>query len=281
MVNIIDLASSYEYNSLQYSDLEDIEGAITYINTEESIFLYQKTDIKKELYWISKSVNNIQIFWAAKSKESFFQGLNKTIRYVRENLPDTEKIFIEFIPESFLDDMINVGFNIVSEWIDFFNEDLQALNINAKNSINIRTLKDHEITMASKVTKSCLNYSRGFTGESEEIIKEWYNTENSCLFAAELDNEVVGICFVKLYGFDSEKGTILWIRELAVNPKYHSKGIGGELIISGIKWGIEKGAKRSFLACDAENVHAIRLYERLNYKRKSKRGQINMEFTLV
>lgn len=51
-------------------------------------------------------------------------------------------------------------------------------------------------------------------------------------------------------------------------------------IVHGINWGIENGAKRSFLAVDAENINAIKLYKSLGYKRKDERGQINMELTL-
>lgn len=280
MENIINLANKYKYNSLEYVDLEDIANAVMYINTNNNIFLYQKANIKKELYWDSKSKDNIELFWASESKDSFFQGLIKTINFIKQKEIKTEKIYVEFIPEDFLDEMNSAGFKVVSEWVDFWNSDLCSYHVELKKTINIRPISNSEITIAGDVTRSCLGYSRGFTGESNEIIKEWSESENACLFVAELDNKIVGICFVMLYGFDSEKGTVLWIRELAVNPKYQSMGIGREMITYGFKWGIEKGAKRSFLACDAENLNAIKLYESLNYKRKDERGQINMEISL-
>jgi ribosomal protein S18 acetylase RimI-like enzyme len=280
MENIINLANQYKYNSLQYVDSEDIENAAIYINTNENIFLYQKSNLEKELYWDSKSKDNIQLFWASKSKESFFQGLLETINFIKQNEIKAEKMYVEFIPEDFLEKMNSAGFEIVSEWVDFWNSDLSSFNVDLTKSINIRPLNNDEITIAGDVTRSCLGYSRGFTGESDGIIKEWGESENSYVFVAELDNKIVGVCLVMLYGFESEKGTVLWIREVAVNPKYQSKGIGREMITYGIKWGIEKGAKRSFLACDVENLNAIKLYESLNYKRKDERGQINMEIVL-
>lgn len=280
MESIINLANQYKYNSLQYVDSEDIANAVIYINTNENIFLYQKSNMKKELYWNSKSKDNIQLFWCSKSKDSFFQGLTKTINFIKQNEIKTEKIYIEFISEDFLDKMNSAGFKIVTEWVDFWNSDLCSLDVELKKIINIRPLNNDEITIVGDVTRSCSGYSRGFTGESDETIKEWSHSENACLFVAELENNIVGVCVAMLYGFDSEKGTILWIRELAVNPKYQSRGIGREMITYGIKWGIEKGAKRSFLACDAENSKGIKLYESLNYKRKMERGQINMEIAL-
>lgn len=277
MENIINKACEYKYNSLEYVDAEDISNAKIYINTDENIFLYQKANMKKEVYWNSKSINNIQIFWASKSRDSFFQGLHNTIDDIKQNEKETEKIYMEFIPKDFLVEMKSIGFKVVSEWVDYWSADLKALDLKLKKSINIRPIKDDEVNAVVNITRSCTGYSRGFTGQSEELIKEWSHAENSCLFAAELNGEIVGICYTKLYGFESEKGTILWIRELAVNPKYHSKGIGHELLTYAVMWGIEKGAKRSFLACDAENAIAIKLYESFNYRRKSEPGQINVE----
>lgn len=146
--------------------------------------------------------------------------------------------------------------------------------------VNIRVLNENEIKAASEVTISCTGYSRGFIGQSEDVIREWLDTENSQLFVAEVDENIVGLCFVILYGFDSEKGTILWIRELVVNPNHQSNGIGRQMIVHGINWGVENGAKRSFLACDAENYKAIKLYEKLGYRKKDGRGQINMELII-
>lgn len=280
MEKIVEKARQFKFNSLEYVDIEDVDKSKIFINTNSCVFLYQNSSVKKELYWDSKSINNIQLFWAADSKESYFNGLIKTIDHIKKNEGDIEKIYIEFIPEDFLEDMYRLGFNIVSEWVDFWNNDIASLNAKYKPKVNIRLLMDNEIKAASDVTKSCTSYSRGFTGQSEDIISEWLDTGNSYLFVAELDGTIVGLCFVILYGFDSEKGTILWIRELVVNPKYQSRGIGRQLISHGIEWGKENGAKRSFLACDSENYNAIKLYESLNYKRKDERGQINMELTL-
>lgn len=108
-------------------------------------------------------------------------------------------------------------------------------------------------------------------------MKEWNESEDSHIFVAEVDNEVIGICCISLYGFDSEKGIVLWMREVAVKPRYHSQKIGLNLVAFAINWGKRNGAVRSFLACDADNVKAIKLYEGLGYERKTKRGQINME----
>lgn len=278
--NVISKANSLKYSSLNYVDMEDIKEAKLIMDTDSVIFMYQNSVVKKELYCESESNHSFQLFWAADSIESFLNGLNKSIEYIRIAESNYDKIYIEFVPDDFLDEMNNIGFNIVSEWVDYWNMELKPKETTCRDNINIQTVSEKDISIASKITKSCTGYSRGFTGQSEELIREWMNTENSYLFFGEVDGNVVGLCFVILYGFDSDKGIVLWIRELVVNPKYHSKGIGRQLIVHGINWGIENGAKRSFLAVDAENINAIKLYESLGYKRKDERGQINMELTL-
>lgn len=276
---VIPKANRLKYSSLNYVDTEDIKEAKLIMDTDSVIFMYQNSEAIKELYWESKSNHCFQLFWAADSKENFLDGLNKSIEYIM-TAESYDKIYIEFVPNDFLNDMEIIRFNIVSEWVDYWNLELRPIETKLSNKINIEIVREKDISTASKITKSCTGYSRGFTGQSEEIIREWMNTENSYLFYAELDGNLVGLCFVILYGFDSDKGTVLWIRELVVSNKYHSIGIGRQLLVHGINWGIENGAKRSFLAVDAENFNAIKLYESLGYKRKNERGQINMELTL-
>ncbi|WP_432662976.1 GNAT family N-acetyltransferase [Wukongibacter baidiensis] len=262
MKNIIEKANKYKYNSLQYIEVEDLINAKILIETEECILLYEELRDKSQLYW------------AAKSKEKFFEGLCKVVDLIDKK--QEKKLYIEFVPEDFVDGLENMGFKIDSEYIDFWNTDLSAISRGQKDSLTIRYLNNDEYEIASHITRACRGYSRGFNGESSEWIKEWNETENACVIVAEIQDKIVGICCISLYGFESEKGPVLWLRELAVDPEYHSKGIGYSLAGYAIDWGKENGANRSFLACDSENYRAIRLYEKIGYTRQNGRGQINM-----
>lgn len=262
MKNIIEKARKYRYNSLEYVDVEEIANAKIFIKTEKYIFIYKELKDK------------VQLYWAAKSQREFFEGLNKVVDFISKK--QDKKLYIEFVPEDFVDGLENIGFRIVSEYIDFWNSDLSTVLIKQKDLLLIRPLKDDEYMIASKVTRACKGYSRGFNGESDEWIKEWNKAENSCVLVAELQEKIVGICCVSLYGFESEKGIVLWLRELAIEPKYQSQGIGHSLVGHVIDLGKENGANRSFLACDSENYKAIRLYEKFGYRREDGRGQINM-----
>lgn len=278
--SIMKISSECKYNSMEYCDLNDISDAKVFVNTKDSIFLYKKINDDQSSYWLSKSKDNVQVYWAAQSEDKFFDGLNKLIKFIKENDQKTEKLYMEFIPEEFLHKLQNYNSKIVSEWVDYWSNDLSSIAAKSKRNISIREIREDEVSKVGELTRSCFGYSRGFTGESDTAVKEWLDDENSNILMAEIDGKLVGTCFVGLYGFDSEKGTVLWIRELAVAPNYQSKGIGYELLTYAIDWGMSKGAKRSFLACDAENINALKLYEKFNYARKEERGQINIEIDL-
>lgn len=264
---IIEQIKDFKYTSLEYTDSEDISNGIICVNDNDCIFLYVIEDEKTT------------IEWAVNSKESFFDGLEKTINIISKH-QNIEKIYIEFIPEDYVGEMENLGFIITKEWIDFWNTNLVEISPEKQDNLIIRKIKEDEYEIASQITKSCKGYSRGFEGETYESLKEWNETENSCIFVAEKDGDIAGISCVNLYGFESEKGTILWLREVAVKPEYHSQKIGLNLVRFAINWGIGNGAVRSFLACDTENTKAIKIYEGLGYERKPGRGQINMEKVL-
>lgn len=267
MNTIIDKARQFQYTSLEYADFDDISNAIVCINNNNSLFLYCKAE------GIAK------IDWAADTKMSFFGGLNETINIVTQD-ETIKKAYIEFIPEQYIPEMEEQGFIIISEWVDFWNNSLTTICIEQPDSLLIRKIREKEYNIVSDITRSCKGYSRGYTGETAEWIKEWSESENSCIFAAEMNNEIIGMCCVNLYGFESEKGAVLWLRELAVKPEYHSQKIGLNLAAFAISWGKSNGAVRSFLACDADNVKAIKLYEGLGYERKTLHGQVNMGKTL-
>ncbi|WP_202708825.1 GNAT family N-acetyltransferase [Sporosalibacterium faouarense] len=262
MKNIINKARNYKFNTLAYVDIEDMSDAEVILNNEDDLFIARYSDEK------------IHLDWAAESKADFLSGLQQVIGVLKEK--SDKKIYTEFVPENFVIDLEKLGFEIESEYIDFWNNDLINLTTRDDKSLSIRKIEKEEYNISGEITRACEGYSRGFCGESNQWIKDWNESENSWIFVGEISGEIVGVCCIRLYGFDSEKGTVLWIRELAVHPKHQSQGIGYKLINYAMKFGKKNGAKRSFLACDAENHNAIKLYEKFGFQCKDERGQINM-----
>ncbi|MBU5593197.1 GNAT family N-acetyltransferase [Clostridium sp. MSJ-4] len=266
MEKVFNKAQSYKYNSVMYKDLEDI-GDIH----EENI-----VEIADAVFIIKETFKEVIIYWGAQTKESFFHGFNKVINIISNKNIKQNRLFIEFIPEDFIEGMEDLGFRVVSEWTDYWVDNLQSIKVPASPFESVRLLNADEFHSAAKVLQSCEGYSREFTGESDEWVKEWNEDENSCVLVAEENSEIIGVCCLNIYGFYSEKGPVLWLREIGVMPRWQGKGIGYALINKAFKWGEEHGAKRSFLACDIENCNGIRLYEKFGYRKKEGRGQINM-----
>ena len=266
MKEIFEKAQGFKYNSVTYKDFEDI-GEVN----KENIF-----EINNVAFIIEENNKGIQIHWGAETKEAYFDEIKKVIAFIEDKKKHNKRVFTEFIAPEFVSGMEELGFNVVSEWVDFVVKDLQGVEISPSDFEGVRTIKGNEYEEAGKALRSCEGCSRGFVGESDQWIKEWDEKENSCILVAEINSELVGVCCLSMYGFDSEKGAVLWLREIAVKPEYQGKGIGYALIEKAFQWGIDNGAKRSFLACDAENHNGIKLYEKFGYRRNEERGQIDM-----
>ncbi|MBM7613801.1 GNAT family N-acetyltransferase [Alkaliphilus hydrothermalis] len=270
MVELIKEAKEYKFNSVEYVELEDVKDILLYQKDESYIFLCGEDDSRLFLYW------------GASSKDDFFNGLIKTIALIKSEL-DIENyraVYIEFIPEDFVAEMKKNNFEVVSNYVDYWIKDLATLELQVPEDPVIRPAAQEEYRRVSEITISCRNQSRGFSGETIEWVQENNEDPNSTVLVAEMNNNLVGMGCFKLYAQESKAGTCLWVRELAVDPQYQSKGVGGAILKHGLSWGIQQGAKRSFLAADEENRGAIRLYEKIGFKSNPDSGQINMELLL-
>ncbi|WP_438432640.1 GNAT family N-acetyltransferase [Gorillibacterium sp. sgz500922] len=223
------------------------------------------------------------LHWGAAKPEALVEAVRKTL------VPDLDKasgesgtIKLEFVPQPCVAGLRELGFEVTGCFVDYWSG-LEEGDPESRDSSPkplpylIRPLSAEEAGQASDVTKACSGQSRGFTGETAEFVSEWLEEPHARIIAAELDGALCGLVFVQIYDWDSEKGPVLWIRELAVHPGYQRRGIGAALLDSARSWGREAGAVRSFLAADTENAGAVRLYERLGYRRSAGEGQINME----
>ncbi|WIV12751.1 hypothetical protein [Proteiniborus sp. MB09-C3] len=136
MKNIIDKVKEFQYTSLEYADSDDISNSTICINNNESLFLYSKVDEKAT------------IDWATNSKESFFDGLKKTVYLIFQD-QTIKKVYIEFVPEHYISEMEDMGFIITSEWVDFWNNKLEDICLEQPDSLIIRNIKENEYKIAS------------------------------------------------------------------------------------------------------------------------------------
>lgn len=272
MKEILRKAQTYQFTSLKYVDIDLIQA-----NTDDDLIITTNDAI----VFCNKTHDDYNIFWAAKTCEAFcnaFQELKINMSYLLAKGP--RRLYIEFVDPQFVSILENMGFVIVSHFVDYWNENISTWNCERKtdNGIVLRNAKEEDYTDVSLVTNMCKDQSRGFHGEEVDFFKEWNEEPNSCILLAEIKGQIAGVCLIRVYGFDNDKGPVIWIRQLAVNPNYQNQGIGFFLLEQSLLWGKCKGAKRSFLAVDKQNTIAINLYMKSGFQCFDEIGQINMAF---
>lgn len=260
--HVIERGKQFQLSSMEHLDVETL-GLIDIVKNDDTALIVQSRFSEKTL-----------LHWAVNATHDLVVNITSLVntRIIKEN---TE---IEFVPEACVRPLEQIGFSMLSEWVDYWQAPLRSVEIEGPEGLFVRRIKNDEYTRASGITRACKGASRGYLGESTQWLKEWNEQQNSMVYVALLANTSVGVCCVGVYGFDNPDGPTMWLRELAVDPLYHSRRIGLSLMARALEWGVSQGAVRSFLACDAENKTAIRLYEGLGYKRASQRGQINMVY---
>jgi len=249
---IISKISLYKYTSINHIEYEDISNSVLLKYDNESIILVDKSISPNELYF----------------------STNETERMLSDIDCYEEDLRINFVPHDFVELFKNHGFIEWAEYVDFFNEDIQGTEINALAQEPI-LLRLSDCAMVSDMSKKCEQQSRGFTGESTEWFADWIK-ENDVILIKD-NHEIIGFCCVSIYA----NGTILWIREIAVLPQYQSKGFGKKLIEQSIQYGVDRGAKRGFLAADILNRNAIGLYNSYGFIQKDTKGELQMIRTAI
>lgn len=103
---------------------------------------------------------------------------------------------------------------------------------------------------------------------AKEFLKERIQNEESCIFIAFEEGTAVG--FVQLYpSFSSVSMKRSWVlNDLYVKKNARKKGVGEQLIKTGIQFAAETGAKGVLLETGKENITAQRLYEKIGFNKE-------------
>lgn len=259
--NIQTSLQQFHYTSLNYTDYEEVAEYEILENDEHAILIYgyNTEDGKYEYHWACNTVEEL------------------TKRLQKRN--DNE--LIKFIPKEWVEDLKRESFQMHALWQEYV-----ARNIENAGNYEGPIYVDHSNYMkASEVTVSCVGQSRGFSGQTDEWMKQWIDgclpavpdyVSNSAVIAeiSDIDDEMVGIICVGIYGNEDSK--TLWVREVAVKPEFQGKGIGRKLIGQAFAYGIKHNAKKAFLMADECNENAIHLYKRMGFERNAEEGQIDM-----
>ncbi|BCJ93672.1 hypothetical protein acsn021_12410 [Anaerocolumna cellulosilytica] len=252
--------ADYTYSSMQYLEHSDVSQYEVILKRDGCILLYG----------FNEKEGCHEYHFAANTPDDI-------LKEVQDN-----QCLITFVPEEWITEFEKAGFVVCAAFCDYFMDSLE----DALGCGEPEFLKRNECKEAADVTIACRGQSRGFHGETTEWITDWIDTSKDAgcdleylhralLIERNEQAEIVGIVVTALYGFESEKGAVSWIREVAVKPAYQRKGIARKLITQALHYGKNHGARRAFLAADACNIHAIHLYESIGF-RAGKDKQINM-----
>jgi ribosomal protein S18 acetylase RimI-like enzyme len=214
------------------------------------------------------------VHWSAGSASGLIGAIDTAVRQANLHRATLQ---VEFVPPEFEIEMLQTGYRQAGEFVDAWIENLPSAHPLQPHRYPVRTMLSTEVMLAAGITQSCREQTRGFYGEEPSRIEQWISNPNQkVLFGLDGDRPV-GVMLTGLYGFDHPRGTVCWIRELAVLPSFQKRGVGRELLLAGLQWGISHSAKRAFLSVDVQNEHAIRLYEKAGFVLRPGRGQINLQ----
>jgi mycothiol synthase len=91
--------------------------------------------------------------------------------------------------------------------------------------------------------------------------EDWFDAEG--LLLHEHDGRLVGFCWTKVHT-DLEP-VVGEIYVIAVDPAFHGRGLGAQLTLAGLEFMATKGVGAGMLYVDADNIAAVKMYERLGF----------------
>jgi len=254
---------NFKYTSMQYIQPEDLDGYQIIVESKDCFLLHGR----------NSNHQLSEFHWMANESAPILSAIQAT----------TLIGMMTFIPKLWVDAFRLAGFSTYGILNEYWHDDIAKTTSLFIDQPTYEVLKPHEAQQASKVSASCIGQSREFHGETKEWMMEWMsgkitNVDNrdNQIIIKRVEEEIAGIIAVTIYADDSPKGAILWIRVLAVDPKFQGIGIGNELVRQALSYGVEHHAKRAFLMADELNGAAIHIYHKLGFRPNSTGRQIDM-----
>jgi ribosomal protein S18 acetylase RimI-like enzyme len=247
----------FMYTSLAYT--EDLEGFTSIKEDEKGLVL--------------KGYN------AEEECSEYHFAANEAADIIECIASDEQACLITFIPHPWVEAFEKKGFRVRNIWRDYWKESLEDVC----EQKEVQFLKENEAKEASEITRSCRGLSRGFLGETPEWISSWLegscggNVKDSTIIVKRNEKkQIIGLVCTGVYGHETPKGAVAWIREIAVHPEYQNQGVATSLLKQALAYCKSHGAKRAYLAADEQNKHAIHLYIKYGFEPAEDDMQIDM-----
>lgn len=246
-------ALAFRFSSFEWLEYESVADYIIVEDSQERIVLRGKKKLAEinELHWAANEPDGIIAAVKAQGVETL----------------------VTFVPEEWKTLFLGNGFSELGLLREYWLEPLKQAYSPATSCLSITP---DDCAEAARITQSCRMQSREFYGETEESLREWISgndpdakaggARHETVLAYWVDGKIAGVVCTAVYGYETERGPIVWVREVAVLPEYQGRGYGRALIESALQYGIERGAVRSFLMADDCNAGAIALYKKLGFE---------------
>lgn len=99
---------------------------------------------------------------------------------------------------------------------------------------------------------------------ARQRLLELCTSARSTAFVAYLDSHLIGFCTVYLDLNTLRYGQRAWLNDIAVDPLYRSRGLGGRLLETAKSWARDQGATQLLLDSSTSRIDAHRFYRREN-----------------
>lgn len=245
----------YAHNSLEYEEYECISDFTQICDTNELI----------ALTGYNGAARMHQLHWAANDMELVINAAKALER----------PAYLQFVPQDWENEFLKQGFSEYGVMRDYWIQELKMPAPSAREYA-VAPITLAECAAAAAATCSCRLQSREFQGETAQWAEEWiagrdpnaaspFSRDHAILGIHE-NGALAGVACICIYGDDSPRGAVVWLRELAVRPEQQGRGFGRALVGATLKYGLEHNAKRSFLMADECNQNAKSLYISMGYK---------------
>ena len=138
------------------------------------------------------------------------------------------------------------------------------------NRVLVRASETKDLPVLIELLRALFSIEADFSFDEEkqrrglELMLE--DTTQRCVFVAEIDGEVVGMCSVQTLISTAQGAPKGWIEDVCVDERFRGEGIGRMLLKAVDDWCLSRGMRRLQILCDTQNAPAMHFYKRLGWQ---------------
>lgn len=135
--------------------------------------------------------------------------------------------------------------------------------------ITIRTAESPDVAQLAELLKELFAVEADFVFDRDTQVrglKQLLDSGKDCIFVAESDKRVVGMCSLQTLISTAEGGPVDLLEDLIVTAEFRHRGVGEKLLAAAADWAGRQGLKRLQLLADKNNGPALKFYEKQSWQ---------------